>query len=97
MFATYIVGLTGSWRGVYWMSFGLAALNIVLLLVIFDETFYRRDIPMADQPPRGNRLNRIVGIWQICHHHGYFETLGQSVYRIWAIMWKPVMVLVLVY
>lgn len=97
MFANYVLAETGSWRNVYWMTFGLACLNLVLQLLFLDETFYRRDISPENQPDRGNRLMRILGVWQIRNHSKYFSTAALASRRVWLVFWKPIIIPVMLY
>lgn len=97
MFANYILAGTGSWRAVYWEIFGIGCLNLILMVLFLDETWYRRDIEAAAQPPRGNRLFRIIGLWQIRHHAEYFGTVNRSVRRLVAVVVKPIILPIMVY
>ena len=97
LFASFILDGTGSWRAVYWLIFALGCFNLVLMALFLDETSYRRDIPITDQPPRGSRLLRIIGIWQIRHHHGYFYTAARSVQRLVVTILKPIVLPIFVY
>lgn len=97
LFASFILEGTGSWRAVYWLIFAVGCLNLVLIAAFLDETWYRRDVPMAVQPKRGYRLLRIVGVWQIKVHKGYFASLTQSMQRMMLVFLKPVIIPLLVY
>lgn len=92
-----ILAGTGQWRVVYWLIFGFGCLNTALIVGLVDETWYRRDIATAERPNRGNRLARIIGTWQIKFHHGYFAPVLQSVRRVWNVLCKPTMTLVMLY
>ena len=97
LFANFIIAGTGSWRGVYWLIFGLGCLNLATLVCFLDETWYRRDIRPGDQPARGARIWRIIGIWQIRVHHGYFGTIWGSCLRLFAVLIKPIILPVMMY
>ncbi|KAK5217824.1 hypothetical protein LTR72_009487 [Exophiala xenobiotica] len=97
LFANFILAGTGSWRAVYWLIFAICIFNLILIGLFLDETWYRRDIPTAGQPARGNRLLRIVGIWQIRNHKNYFSTVKNSVTRLIVVFLKPVILLLLIY
>jgi hypothetical protein len=97
LFANFILAGTGSWRAVYWLIFALGCFNLVLMVLFLDETWYRRDIAPSAQPGRGNRLLRVVGLWQIRNHKGYFGTVAQSVRRLIAVFLKPIILPLLIY
>ncbi|EXJ75011.1 uncharacterized protein A1O5_01707 [Cladophialophora psammophila CBS 110553] len=67
------------------------------MAAFLDETWYRRDIQMSEQPDRGTRLSRILGVWQIRVHHHYFDSVRRSCMRIVTVAVKPIMVLVFIY
>lgn len=48
--ANFIFAGTGSWRDVYWLVFGISCLNLLLVVMFLDETWYKRDIPQEMQP-----------------------------------------------
>ena len=93
----FILAGTGNWRNVFWMVFGVVAFDLVLIILFIDESWYRRDIALQDQPPRGSRLTRLVGVWQIQHHDGYFTTFFQAYHRVFAIFIKPIILPTLLY
>lgn len=97
LFANFIIAGTGSWRAVYWLIFAICCFNMVCIGLFLDETWYRRDIPISEQPARGNRLLRIIGIWQIRHHNGYFSPVGRSVRRVVVTFLKPTILALLIY
>ncbi len=97
LFANFILAGTGDWRNVYWLIFAIGCLNLVLIAAFLDETWYRRDIPMSAQPSKGNRLSRVVGLWQIYNHNGYFDSVKRSLQRIIAVLLKPIILPVLLY
>ena len=93
----FIIAGTGEWRNVLWMVFGITAFDFLLIILFIDETWYRRDIPVASQPSRGNRFMRLIGVWQIQHHKGYYFTLLASYHRVWAVFVKPVILPTMLY
>jgi len=96
-----ISGLGGSqndWRPLYWLAFASTCLDLVLVLLFLDETWYRRDVSVEEQPSRkGGRWQRVVGIWQIRHHRAYFMGVVPAFGRLWAVLIKPLMLPILVY
>jgi predicted MFS family arabinose efflux permease len=97
LLANFILAGTGSWRDVFWLYFGLSCLNLLLVVLFLDETWYRRDIPQEMQPKRGNRIFRVIGIWQIRVHNGYFGTFAKSSRRLTALLIKPIMLPIMIY
>jgi MFS family permease len=94
--ANFIVAGTGNWRAVFWLVFGICCLDLVLILLICDETYYERTIPIDQQPPRPQtflgRLSRVIGIWQIHNHTGYFKTALHACKRLLSTFLKPIVV-----
>jgi MFS family permease len=97
LFGNFIINGTGSWRAVFWLVFGICCLDLVLIVLFGDESWYRRDIPYSEHPPRGNRLVRLVGVWQIKYHKDYFLTVSTSCQRLTAVLFKPIMVPSMIY
>ncbi|KIW98132.1 uncharacterized protein Z519_01716 [Cladophialophora bantiana CBS 173.52] len=97
LLGNFIVAQTGSWRIVQWLPFAVGGANILMMAAFLDETRYRRDIQMSEQPDRGARLLRILGVWQIRVHHHYFDSVRRSCMRIVEVAIKPIMVLVFIY
>lgn len=97
LFANFIIAGTGSWQNVFWLIFGLGCLNILLIGLFVDETWYRRNISMELQPRRGIRLGRVVGLWQIKVHSGYFGTVWASCQRMITVLLKPIMIPIMIY
>jgi MFS family permease len=100
-FANFIIAGTGNWRAVFWLVFATCCLDLVLILLICDETYYERTIPIEQQPLRPQttlgRLSRVLGIWQIQHHKGYFKTASQSCKRLLSTFLKPIMIPAMLY
>ena len=79
------------------MVFGLGCLILVLVVLFIDEPWYRRDIELEFQPPKGSRLSRILGIWRFQHGSGYFLSLRAAYLRLLFVFIKPVIVLIMIY
>ena len=79
------------------MVFGVCAFDLALIVLFADESWYRRDIPKESQPNRGSRWLRLVGVWQIRHHKGYYTTMLTAYYRVLAVFVKPVVLPTLIY
>lgn len=95
LLGNFIVGGTGRWEDVLWMCVGVCALQLVMIVLFLDESYYNRTIPAEGQPPRGSRLLRITGVWQIRNHSGYFYTLSGAFGRLAATITKPALLLLL--
>lgn len=50
MFGSFIVSATGKWRDTYWMGFGLESFALIILALFLDESFFRRDLSLSEQP-----------------------------------------------
>lgn len=96
-FANFIVAGTGQWRPVMWLNFGIIWLDLILILLFGDETYYNRSIPTEQQPPRGSRIARVLGIWQIKNHKGYFKSLKVCIKRMLSCLFKPVVIPAMLY
>lgn len=75
---------------------------MILVLLIADETYYDRTIPMERQPVRPKtfmgRMSRLVGIWQYQNHEtAGFVTLNHAVTRLVKTAMKPIMLLCMLY
>lgn len=96
LFGNFIVSQTGSWRIVFWMLFGLGCVLMLLIVFIIDESWYRRDIALDLQPSKGSRMMRVLGIWQIQNHRGYFMPIGTSCRRIAYTLFKPIVIPIMI-
>ncbi|OQV02190.1 hypothetical protein CLAIMM_07428 isoform 2 [Cladophialophora immunda] len=56
-----------------------------------------REVPIEDQPARGQRLLRVVGIWQITVQKGYFLSIRESFYRLLRVFVKPIIIPSMIY
>ena len=101
LLGNFIVAGTGKWHPIFWMVFGFACLLVCCLLLFGDETYYNRSIPVGQQPARRaghyNRLLRLIGVWQIQHHSGYFSTVAGSYRRLLEVFLKPVIPLIMLF
>ncbi len=95
LLGNFIMGTLGEWRVVFWMVFAWCAFVVVLMVLFGDETYYNRTIPTEQQPPRESgqyhRFMRVIGVWQIKHHKGYFTTIFSSYRRLVHVFLKPIM------
>ncbi|KAI9695510.1 MAG: hypothetical protein M1836_006427 [Candelina mexicana] len=97
MLGNFIIAGTGDWRAVFWLIFGTCALDIILIVLFVDESWYNRTLALDEQPQRGNRLLRVVGIWQILHHKNNFLSVFASFQRLIVIIFNPLMLLIFFY
>jgi len=97
LFGYFILADTGKWRTIFWVIFALGCFILLLCLLFLDETWYRRDIDPAYQPPRGNRLLRVLGTWQLQPRPRYFMKPKQSLARLFATLAKPIVIPVMLY
>ena len=98
LFGNFILaGTDNNWRAVFWMVFGTCCLDLVLIVLFADETFYNRSIPRDQQPARGSRIMRVLGVWQIKNHRGYFSSFGLCARRLFTVLFNPIMIPVMVY
>jgi MFS family permease len=95
LIANFIVGTTGNWRAVFWLCIGICVIQLILIVLLLDESYYNRTVTFENQPPRGSRILRVLGIWQIKSHSGYFYTLKGAFGRLAATITKPSLLLVL--
>ncbi|OCL04421.1 MFS general substrate transporter [Glonium stellatum] len=95
----FIISGTGNWRAVMWLVFALGCADLILILLICDETYYERSIPQDKQPLRepSSRILRVLGIWQIKHHSGYSKTLWHCCKRLISTFLKPIIIPTMLY
>ncbi|KAK6341494.1 hypothetical protein TWF696_008567 [Orbilia brochopaga] len=92
----FIIYGTGEWRPVFWMVFGVCCFDLVLIVLFADETWYVRN--GSEKPPRGNRLLRVTGVWQIQYHKELqFVSFGPSWARMVKVLLRPTMIPIMIY
>lgn len=96
LLANFIVWGTNSWRAPYWMVFALGCLVMVLIILFIDEPWYRRDILLENQPIKGRRIFRVLGVWQL-RHNAYFLALPTSCRRLTSVFIKPIIIPIIIY
>jgi len=79
------------------LVFAVCCVDLVLIVMFADESWYNRNISPAQQPARGNRIMRILGSWQIQNHKGNFMTVRRSLERLTETLFKPVIIPTMVY
>lgn len=99
--ANFIIAGTHQWRPVLWLVLAMCCADLIFIILICDETYYDRDVPYEQQPVRpqtvAGRLSRMVGIWQIQNHKGYFMTCWHCCSRLLSTFLKPIMLLAMIY
>lgn len=83
---------TKPWPVPFWVYTALTVLALGLTILFLQETYYDRSIPAAEQPPRGSRPARLVGIAQWRSRH-LRNTFGQAVWRTVQVVLKPTVLL----
>ena len=86
----------GDWRAVLWLVFAIVCLDLALIVLFADETFYNRSFSLDAQPLRGSRILRLLGIWQT-KNRKYFPSPWQSCKRILLLLIKPIVIPGLLY
>lgn len=86
----------GDWRAVLYLVFGIVCLDLVLIVLFAEETYYNRSITVDAQPSRGSRISRLLGIWQI-KNRAYFPTAWESCKRLFSLLAKPIVIPGLLY
>lgn len=54
-----------NWRTGMWLDFGIITFALIVTVVVVDETFYPRHLPMDQIPASKSRVMRLIGIEQI--------------------------------
>ncbi|KAG8163464.1 hypothetical protein KVR01_006761 [Diaporthe batatas] len=89
----FVLGATGHWPDVMWLTSGIAGLQLVLIILFLDESWYNRDVPLSHQPPRPAdflaRMRRVTGIWSIEYHTDYFPTIKTAFTRFAFLVTRP--------
>jgi MFS family permease len=83
-------------RWAFWVESIATGLGLVLVILLIDETFYNRAVPVDQQPPRGTRLTRLLGIPQ-WRSRKYRYTFWDSFTRPFRTVAKPVVALAYIY
>ncbi|KAJ4263300.1 hypothetical protein NW762_006118 [Fusarium torreyae] len=95
----FVMGGTGEWRNVCWVSVAVCGFYVCLIVAFLDETWYNRSFSTFEQPARHSnfisRLSRITGVWQV-HNRLYYEKVNQAYKRFARTVIKPALFLVLV-
>ncbi|KAK4937743.1 hypothetical protein LTR10_021688 [Elasticomyces elasticus] len=97
LFANFMLAGLGDWRPPLWLVCAMQGVFVLSCIAFLDETWYNRDIPLEQQPRRGqsflDRMWRITGLWQVRHHNQFFG-LRRSVTRFVEAFLKPVLLIV---
>lgn len=91
LFAAFITAFK-PWPIPFWVYTAETALCLILCALFVDETYYDRRIPAAEQPPRGSRISRVLGIAQFKSRH-LRNTFGQACNRVLVVILKPTVLL----
>lgn len=102
LLGNFMIAGLGEWRPVFWLVFAFNAALLGMILIFFDETRYNRSVAIEKQPQRDDgvfaRFVRILGIWQLKHHAGYFDGVVDSYWKLVVVCFKPIIpVTVLIY
>lgn len=84
------------WPTPFWVYTAENAMVLLLTVLIVDETYYDRRIPAAEQPARGSRVARLLGIAQFRSRH-LRNSFGQACLRVVKVLLKPTVFLATVY
>lgn len=99
LLANFILGGTNGWRNVFWTSVGACGIDLIFIIAFLDETWYNREIPTSEQPPRGqgfgSRMLRVIGVWQLKHRETYYETVYESFKRFFLTLTQPAILIIL--
>jgi predicted MFS family arabinose efflux permease len=87
---------TLDWPIPFWVYFAENVLCLTLIACFLQETYYDRTIPAEQQPPRGSRVNRLVGVAQWRSRH-LRNTFGQACWRVVSVLLKPTVAITCVY
>ncbi|KAH0371359.1 MFS general substrate transporter, partial [Aureobasidium melanogenum] len=95
MLTAFII-TTQKWPIAFWVYFVMTALALICTCLFVEETFYDRRIAPSDQPPKGTRLQQILGISQYRSRH-LRNSFGQACSRPIRVLIKPTVFLSVVY
>lgn len=94
LFSNFMLARLGDWRPAMWLVFAWAASLTVLIFLFGDESWYNRRVPIPQQPARpqttAGRVSRVLGVWQVQHHRGYYTTWLIGYSRLVAVLFKPI-------
>jgi len=95
---SFVVGKPGDWHDTYWVATGCVAIQIILVVLFIDETYFNRTVPNHDQPERAQtlaaRMSRLVGAWQLKHNRGYFRTFFDTYRSLVLVILQPFFTLI---
>ena len=94
MLGNFMLYYLGDWRANAWVVTAVAGLNMILMPLLADETRYDRAV--QEQPARGSKLTRLVGVWQI-RNHSYFMTFKDSFLLTMKVCMKPLVIMSFIY
>lgn len=80
------------WPTPFWVYTAETALVLLLTVFLVDETYYDRRIPASNQPPRGSRIARVLGIAQF-RSRKQRNTFAQACGRVLRVILKPIVAL----
>ncbi|KAH8666313.1 major facilitator superfamily domain-containing protein [Xylariales sp. PMI_506] len=95
LFAAFMVAAK-PWPTPFWVYSAETALCLILITLFVDETFYDRRIPASEQPPRGSRVSRLLGIAQFRSRH-LRNSFGQAWIRPLRALTKPTVLISTLY
>ncbi|KAK7206002.1 MFS transporter [Myxozyma melibiosi] len=96
-FAGGFIVNVNSWQWVFGMVAIVTGLAFGLILLVGDETYYNRAIPMEKQPPRGTRIGRFIGTAQWPSRHER-TSLWHGCIRFWRVTTRvPVIFMIFFY
>lgn len=94
----FVLGATGHWPDVMWLTSGIAALQMVFIVLFLDESWWNRECTLSEQPPRPNtfiaRMGRVLGLWSIKYHASYFPAVRTSFVRFGWLITRPAFFLI---
>ncbi|CAI7580108.1 unnamed protein product [Penicillium pancosmium] len=85
-----------SWRWPFWLYAILTGLALLGVIFFGQETFYNRQIPPSEQPARGSRSLRLIGVEQ-WRSRSQRNSFVEAVSRSFTVLEKPVILLTNLY
>jgi MFS family permease len=89
LLGSFIIAGTGDWRALFWVTFAICCLEMLLIALFMDETWYDR----SEAPPRASRAPRLMlllGLSQIQKREYCDMSPKKSFFRLISILWKPI-------